>query len=69
MKTILRLAFLFLLLAVLAIPAGAKMAKVFMPSPAPCYSPEGNVLSYATTCIGDGVGCDVTDCPEGTTKK
>ena len=45
------------------------MAKVFMASPAPCYSPEGNVLSYATNCIGDGAGCEVTDCPPGTTKK
>ncbi len=68
-KTTLRLAILNLLIAGLAIPAGAKMAKVFMASPAPCYSPEGNVVSYATNCIGDGAGCEVTDCPPGTTKK
>ncbi len=41
---------------------------VYMPVPVPCYAPNGDIKSYANDCIGDGAGCDIKDCPKGTSK-
>jgi len=74
MKTIVRVFALCVILSLILPPVllgddegGGDVVR--QPVPTPCYmmidEEREVIVAYGTTCDGDGAGCDMTDCPEG----